>query len=96
MAYCNRCMAKEMEESILSEIAHAKNRSLQSLLRQMQYGKSSLQDRAERKRKERLREKGEKREEYERKLKQYEEELSYQVMEKIFKEDVDESVPRRL
>jgi uncharacterized protein with von Willebrand factor type A (vWA) domain len=84
-------MVEEIEEDrILSEIAHSKNRSLQDLLRRMRYGESSLQDRAKRKQEERLKEKGKKRAEYEERLKQYEEELSYEVMEKIFKEDVDE------
>ena len=92
MDLCQRCMLAETEESrILSEIAHSRNRSFQDLLRQVQYGRNSLSEKAEGKRKERLREKRRRLTEYEQRLKQYEEELSYQVMERIFQEeDIDE------
>lgn len=96
MDICQRCTLTETEESrILSEIAHSRNRSLRDLLRETQYQRSSLSEKAEQKRKERSEGRRKKQTEYEQRLKRYEEELSYQVMESAFQdEDIDEIAER--
>ena len=92
MEICNRCLAEQPEENrVLGEIARCKSRSLQKLLRQIRYKKSSLRERVSQYAKERLEEKRKKQAEYEEKLKQYEEELASQIMDRILRgEEVDE------
>ena len=96
MDWCDRCLATQPEEGrILSEIAHSRNRSLQDFLRQMNCRRNSLSEKAEQHLKQRLEEKRRKRTEYEQRLRQYEEELSYQIMERVLNgEDVDEIAER--
>ncbi|MDI6806892.1 MAG: hypothetical protein QMD14_03735, partial [Candidatus Aenigmarchaeota archaeon] len=96
MEYCRRCMLTEPEENrILSELAYSRERSIQDLLNQMRYGMHSLKERASESMKERI-ERG-KRElaEYEERLKQHEEDLSYQIMDRALQgENIEELVER--
>lgn len=92
MKLCDRCLAtKTKGNEILSELSHFQNRSIEDLLEQMQEGKGgSLGEKAELRRKKRLEEIKVKLAECDQELKQYEEELSFQVMDELFQiEDID-------
>jgi len=81
---CRRCVYKESErQKILNEIAHCRDRSIQNLVSQTRYGMLGLRARTKQYAKERSGKQAKEQAEYREKLKQYEEELSYQVMEKI-------------
>ena len=87
----DKCLPVEFEDNTLSEIAHSRDRSLQDILRRMQYTESSLAEKARERQKERLEEKRQEQQEYEQQLKQYEEELSAQIMDWVLEEvDIDE------
>lgn len=96
MEQTSKCLPIEFEDNrTLSEIAHSRNRSFRDLLSQMKHEKSSLRERANEFAKERSEEKRKKQAEYEQRLKKYEEELAYQIMDSIFQEqDVDEIAER--
>ena len=93
---CERCLVKEPEASrILGEIAGSKDRSLQDLLRQMQYRESSLREKASQHARRRLHERTRKQAEYEEKLKEYEERLASQIMDRVLEgEEVDKVAER--
>lgn len=81
---CNRCLIEEPEESsVLTEIAHLKNRSLQDLLRQIQYRPGTLREKASQYARKRAAENRKRRAEYEQRLKHYEEQLASQIMDRI-------------
>ncbi|MDY6834901.1 MAG: hypothetical protein SVY53_08915, partial [Chloroflexota bacterium] len=96
MEICTRCMLTESQEQrILRELSRARNRSIAELMRQMsgtdvrggylqtESGMESLRQRASEFTRERLADKATRQEEYQEMLRQLEEELSYQVMDRI-------------
>jgi len=96
MTMVDKCLAKGFEDDkTLSEIAHLRNRSLDDLLRQMEFGESNLREKTSRFAKQRRLEERRKQAEYVQRLKHHEEQLSYQIMEDILQDqDIDEIADR--
>jgi uncharacterized protein with von Willebrand factor type A (vWA) domain len=83
------------DDTTLSEVSHLRNRSLEDLLRQVEFGESSLREKVGRFAKQRLQEKQRQQAEYVQRLKQYEEQLSYQVVDGVYQEqDVDDIIEK--
>ncbi|MDP6783239.1 MAG: hypothetical protein QGG56_06690 [Dehalococcoidia bacterium] len=90
---CSRCLEQGNEEnSMLRELAHSRNKSTQDLLREMKYGRhSSMREQANEHAQERQKMAKEQLQDYEERLRQYEEELSMKAMESMLQgDDVDE------
>jgi uncharacterized protein with von Willebrand factor type A (vWA) domain len=94
MMRVDKCLAKGFEDdATLSDIAHLRNRSLEDLLRQVEFGESDLREKANKFARERRQEERRKQAEYVQRLKHHEEQLSYQIMEGILQDqDIDEIV----
>lgn len=90
---CARCLAQGQEQNnILKELAHSRNKSLSDLLREMKYGRhSSLRDKASQFSEQRMQNSRQQLKDAEDRLRQYEEELSFQAMQSLLQgEDVDQ------
>ena len=96
MGICTRCMLTESQEQmVLRELSRSRNRSVPELMRQMsstdvrggylhtESGVESLRQRASEFTRERLADKARRQEEYQEMLRRLEEELSYQIMDRI-------------
>ncbi|MDP2932358.1 MAG: hypothetical protein Q8O05_07685 [Chloroflexota bacterium] len=94
MDLCQRCL--QCEENILSDIAHSRKRSLRDLLKEMQHQRNDLSDKTERQRQERLEENRREQAETEHKQKEYEEEMSYQVMEQVFRGEAADDIAEKM
>lgn len=90
----DKCLGRPFEDdTTLSEIAHFRNRSLEELLKQVEFGEGNLREKASQFARDRLQEERRKQAEYVQRLKKYEEHLSQQVMDGLFQDqDVDQIV----
>ena len=94
MTQQSKCLPIGLEDdTTLSEIAHLRNRSLEDLVKQVEFGESSLREKVGRFARERLQEKLRQQAEYVQRLKQHQEQMSYQVMDKAFQDkDADDII----
>jgi len=92
----SKCLPIGLEDdTTLSEIAHLRNRSLEDLARQVEFGESSLREKVGRFARKRLQEKLRQQAEYVQRLKQHQEQMSYQVMDGVFQdEDIDDIIEK--
>jgi len=90
----SKCLPIGLEDdTTLSDIAHLRDRSPDDLARQMEFGESSLREKVGRFARERLQEKLRQQAEYVQRLKQHQEQMSHQVMDKDFQDkDADDII----
>ena len=90
----DKCLGRPVEDdTTLSEIAHFRNRSLEDLLKQVEFGEGNLREKASSFARERLQEERRKQAEYVERLKKHEEHLSQQIVDGLFQDqDVDQVV----
>jgi len=80
--YCTRCLTEAEEAGILRDIARSSSRSIEDISRQL-YKYMSIREKAREQAEKRLTERKEKLESYRRQLKEYEEKLSFDVVEQV-------------
>jgi len=92
----SKCLPIGLEDdTTLSEIVRLRNRSLEDLARQVEFGESSLREKVGRFARKRLQEKLRQQAEYVQRLKQHQEQMSYQVMDGVFQdEDIDNIIEK--
>lgn len=95
---CDLCLRDGREEQdVLSDLAHARNKSLEDLRREMLYGMHcDLRHRAEKFTKDRLRSSEQKASQLQDKLKEREEELSMEAIDSLLNGEKNESVAMKI
>lgn len=97
MAQPDRCLGQGFEDdTTLSEIAHFRSRSLEELLRQVEFADGNLRQKASEHARERMQEERRQQAEYVQRLKKYEEQLSYRIVDGLFQDENVEEVVEKI